>query len=247
MGLLDDAIREHLDLKRRRGADPTDIERAEREALGPVRRDRFERAPDEFDDISVSDDRLRAYDQAEEPYDDEGYEEYGVEEEWEDELDDHQREQHVRPPETRAREGDFPDSARVMDHDYLEGPQPPFDDEPGGRSAYAPGMGDETVQYEVGEALASEPSRGQRAPEWVEQSEEWVEQSEEGEHGAGYGESPSDVDPAPRPPSRDPGADRSSQPRKDALEETPESPDDLRDDDRLWFEQHPRRDTDFDG
>ena len=29
MGLLDDAIRDHLDLKRRRGADPTDIERAE--------------------------------------------------------------------------------------------------------------------------------------------------------------------------------------------------------------------------
>ena len=38
MGILDDAIREHLDLKRRRGADPAEIERAEREALGPVRR-----------------------------------------------------------------------------------------------------------------------------------------------------------------------------------------------------------------
>ena len=39
MGLLDDAIREHLDLKRRRGADPAEVERAEREALGPVRRE----------------------------------------------------------------------------------------------------------------------------------------------------------------------------------------------------------------
>jgi hypothetical protein len=38
MGLLDDAIREHLDLKRQRGADPGEIERLEREALGPVRR-----------------------------------------------------------------------------------------------------------------------------------------------------------------------------------------------------------------
>jgi hypothetical protein len=38
MGLLDDAIREHLELKRLRGADPSEIERAEREALGPVRR-----------------------------------------------------------------------------------------------------------------------------------------------------------------------------------------------------------------
>jgi hypothetical protein len=39
MGLLDDAIREHLDLKRRRGADPSEIAREESEALGPVRRD----------------------------------------------------------------------------------------------------------------------------------------------------------------------------------------------------------------
>ena len=39
MGLLDDAIREHLELKRRRGADPAEIARAEQEALGPVRRE----------------------------------------------------------------------------------------------------------------------------------------------------------------------------------------------------------------
>ncbi len=39
MGVLDDAIREHLDLKRARGGDPTEIERMEREALGPVRRE----------------------------------------------------------------------------------------------------------------------------------------------------------------------------------------------------------------
>jgi hypothetical protein len=38
MGLLDEAIREHLDLKRRRGADPSEVDRLEREALGPVRR-----------------------------------------------------------------------------------------------------------------------------------------------------------------------------------------------------------------
>jgi hypothetical protein len=38
MGVLDDAIREHLDLKRRRGASDDDIARAEAEALGPARR-----------------------------------------------------------------------------------------------------------------------------------------------------------------------------------------------------------------
>jgi hypothetical protein len=37
MGLLDDAIREHLELKRLRGVDPGDVARAEQDALGPVR------------------------------------------------------------------------------------------------------------------------------------------------------------------------------------------------------------------
>src|SRR3954447_3963876 len=46
MGVLDDAIREHLELKRRRGADPTEIEQLEQEALGPVRSVAQERATD---------------------------------------------------------------------------------------------------------------------------------------------------------------------------------------------------------
>lgn len=36
MGLLDEAIREHLELKRRRGADPRELARAEHEALEPL-------------------------------------------------------------------------------------------------------------------------------------------------------------------------------------------------------------------
>jgi hypothetical protein len=47
MGLLDEAIREHLELKRRRGADAGEISRAETEALGPVRR-----APDGTPDLT---------------------------------------------------------------------------------------------------------------------------------------------------------------------------------------------------
>jgi hypothetical protein len=38
MGLLDDAIRQHLELKRRHGADPSEVARQEQEALGPPRR-----------------------------------------------------------------------------------------------------------------------------------------------------------------------------------------------------------------
>ena len=40
MGLLDDAIREHLELKRRHGADPGEVARLEHEALGPARASR---------------------------------------------------------------------------------------------------------------------------------------------------------------------------------------------------------------
>ncbi len=36
MGLLDDAIREHMELKRLRGADPSEVARQEQDALGPV-------------------------------------------------------------------------------------------------------------------------------------------------------------------------------------------------------------------
>jgi hypothetical protein len=51
MGLLDDAIREHLELKRRSGADPAVVEREELEALAPVYDD--EHAPLDDDAGSV--------------------------------------------------------------------------------------------------------------------------------------------------------------------------------------------------
>jgi hypothetical protein len=39
MGVLDDAIREHLELKRRHGASDEEVAQEEAEALGPARRD----------------------------------------------------------------------------------------------------------------------------------------------------------------------------------------------------------------
>jgi hypothetical protein len=41
MGLLDDAIREHLELKRKHGANPEDVARQEQEALGPGQQNEF--------------------------------------------------------------------------------------------------------------------------------------------------------------------------------------------------------------
>ena len=39
MGVLDDAIREHIELKRKHGANPSELDRQEQEALGPARRE----------------------------------------------------------------------------------------------------------------------------------------------------------------------------------------------------------------
>jgi hypothetical protein len=61
MGLLDDAIREHLELKRRRGADAEEVTRQEQEALGAPQRAEFAgatraaAAPDALEDARVED------------------------------------------------------------------------------------------------------------------------------------------------------------------------------------------------
>jgi len=47
MGLLDDAIREHLELKRQHGADLSEVERQEREALGASQQAEFATTPGE--------------------------------------------------------------------------------------------------------------------------------------------------------------------------------------------------------
>jgi hypothetical protein len=52
MGLLDDAIREHLELKRKHGADPDEVARQEHEALGASRRQAEFATPDEDEPAS---------------------------------------------------------------------------------------------------------------------------------------------------------------------------------------------------
>ena len=53
MGELDDAIREHLELKRRRGADPAEVAREEQEALSPVTRGHPIFVPEELEHDSA--------------------------------------------------------------------------------------------------------------------------------------------------------------------------------------------------
>jgi hypothetical protein len=200
MGLLDDAIREHLDLKRRRGADPAEVEHAEREALGPVRRNREAPVGSEVDDDEAA--GGIAYDQSDD--DDWSYDEGN-----ERPLDDEEDERALPPLALSGGEVEAPRSRRAdpeppSDEPALDEPpfgesafeEPAFDDE---RPAappprFADGAGAETTEYNVEEAITADDESGE-----------------------------------------------------DVLEETPEFLQDTPDHDRLWFEQRPPKDFDFDG
>jgi hypothetical protein len=205
MGLLDDAIREHLDLKRRRGADPAEVERAEREALGPVRRDREGPVASESDD-----DRMAggiAYDHA-------GDDDWSYEEDAERPLDDasaHPSE--LRPLELEA--DDIVDAPRPRSAgiEPQAAPEPTFDETAFGESAF------EEPAFEDEPPPPAPPSSAHGAT-GAETAEYHVEEAISGE---------------------EVGSD------EDVLEETPEFLQDTPDHDRLWFEQRPPKDFDFDG
>jgi hypothetical protein len=67
MGLLDEAIREHLELKRLHGADPDEVAREERAAFDPVRSDR-DVGPE--DHLADTEDEISSNNDGEAPEDD---------------------------------------------------------------------------------------------------------------------------------------------------------------------------------
>jgi hypothetical protein len=204
MGLLDDAIREHLDLKRRRGADPTEVDQLERDALGPVRRgaqvqDQTLQEEERFEDVEHESGNAVLYDdQAGEGFADgpapppepdfidaprESFREHESERSWSHDSDDWDGEEPLEPERPVAPEqpvAEAPESKR----------RPPEPVEPP-EGAVAPSS-EETIEYDV-EAEHAESSEGE-----------------------------------------------------DVLEETPEFLQDTPDHDRLWFEQRPPKDFNFD-
>ena len=220
MGLLDEAIREHLDLKRRRGADPTEVERAEREALGPVRR-----APGPAPaDSKLPDPALEggfAYDQEDEAWDaaplqdapaatarparrDSGEPDLG-----EEEL--HHNESEPEPAPRRSR------FSRIFGRPEAE-PEPREEHEFDPPPAAEPQSRSSTVYEDPAPQPVTPPPHpaggGQLGDHTVEYDVDEVLETEKDE---------------------------------DVLEETPEFLQDTPDHDRLWFEQRPPRDFDFDG
>jgi hypothetical protein len=227
MGLLDDAIREHLDLKRRRGADPAEVERAEREALGPVRRNSGPgdlspddeligleeespgRAPQPGTEIY---DVPQQYDRAQEPA-------AGAEAPADLDLEpepEHSSAQPVYPTRPAERPVDPASaeswSAAGADPDGLE-PLPAV-----------PLVTPETSGSGAADAGSVTDPHGREEPEDV------------GELDAATAEHRLEEE---RP------ADTAED--EDPLEETPDFLQDTPEHDRLWFEQRPPRDFDFDG
>ena len=66
MGILDDAIREHLELKRQHGVPEDELQRQEEEALGPARRD-VARQQEEAAEVPAGQTATAEADEADEP------------------------------------------------------------------------------------------------------------------------------------------------------------------------------------
>lgn len=279
MGLLDDAIREHLDLKRRRGADPTEIERAERDALGPVRRSpegSDEAAPDH---AAMPDDNLA--------YEEHGAYEHGFEEpnglEESPQFADPRATESpalaepptAPPPEeysldqaTEVWDEFEPDaSGLVAPHEAHTPPPAPVEEEP--LRSVEP-LEEEPFEEEPLAQAPPEPYAAPASPEerYVPPEEPYAAPDAPEPEAPGepeppavdphatqqYTTEPTSPGPHPSRPQGDPlGSDTAEYDLEleeiegdDVLEETPEFLQDTPDHDRLWFEQRPPKDFDFD-
>jgi hypothetical protein len=233
MGLLDDAIREHLDLKRRRGADPTEVEHLEREALGPVRR-AAQTAEEDLPDQDVQDQQggepAIFDDQADGPYTEvmpqAGDLDY-VEEQ------DHELVEPLQDEPPVAAEAAFTDEPR---HD----PFPEDESEKGWTHEPTEAWeGEEPLASQEPSAPAAEtsapappPPAGQAPP--PAPAEPVQEDDHPGEETVEYDVEAEEI------------KERKGDAEDDVLEETPEFLQDTPDHDRLWFEQRPPKDFDFD-
>jgi hypothetical protein len=228
MGLLDDAIREHLELKRQHGADPSEIDRLEHEALGPVRRQPLDAPAQErvgqveVDERSVESEETGevAKDEHDEYYDEE-YVHDAETGDWGEAFEDG-----FERPGSRQSGREPP--LTTSDREETESPSPPEHEGERGFRRWRRSRRGGTPPEEA-------PPPQAEPPEQAAGGEETVEYGVEDELAEGAGK-------ARQRRSRN----RPSPGEEDVLEETPEFLQDEPEHDRLWFEQRPPRDFDFD-
>jgi hypothetical protein len=224
MGVLDDAIREHLDLKRRHGAEEVELRRQEEEALGPARR---EVAPADSEDG----DQAQAEVEAAQPELSEAIPDEAVRSDVHDEED---VELHVHDAEPDAFEEAAPAQPAAADPAAAE-PATPAPAEP---------AHDELEDEHA--ALGDTPQRGfARVEEETLPEEEPPPEEEPLEDDDPFDDdTPSEDDELDDEELED--DDGHPDEDADVLEDTPDFLQETPEHDRLWFEQKPPRDFDFD-
>ena len=246
MGLLDEAIREHLELKRRRGADVAEIHRQEQEALGPARGvpEPLEAPAPAEEDVSVA-----LHEPPAEPAPE--FSEAPVEEAavYSDEPHLEAGPVEALDPLEGALEHLPVEAAQEAPHEPYVEPEPLG----GGPEAAAPPppAPQETVAFDVAAELEAdhpgiappppaEPVPAEPVPVEPVPAEPAPAPAAR-ETGPPAEPAPPAHEPSPEAPVPPPGADP-----VDVLEETPEFLQETPEHDRLWFEQKPPRDFDFD-
>jgi hypothetical protein len=255
MGLLDEAIREHLDLKRRRGADASEVSRQEQEALGPARR-----GPEPLEVPADHDAAGPELDGIAEGHDPEAYHEpehAELEQPVIAEPAEHFEPVHHEPEAAAgapAAEVDPEDQAHAPPqepHDFEPVPEPVA--EPVPEALPEPAPSEQTMAFDVAseiaqeEAAAAEARRAQPAqppagePYEAEPHEPAPDEPEPPTH------APEPAAPSGHDHQEGSAQDAEAEPHPDdVLEETPEFLQETPEHDRLWFEQRPPKDFDFD-
>jgi hypothetical protein len=242
MGILDEAIRDHLDLKRRQGAREADIKRLEDEAFGPPSRPGEPDFPGEPAAEGARPAEVPgAVPPGAVPY------EVGADSE-------------VAPVEEAAEHpiaGEEPAVEEPAAAASLEDTQPhDMEAELGVDQGAPPAEELEHEEPDLG-AEAEEPRLEVEEPRLEVEEEEKPEPPYYGEPAEPESvaeiveeevvEGPEDIEPPAEEPPAEPAVEESSeQPGEDVLEETPEFLRDTPEGDRLWFEQRPPKDFDFD-
>jgi hypothetical protein len=214
MGVLDQAIREHLALKRQHGADPGELARLEQEALGPPVRETQEVLTAATGPPTPSPGTATTTPAEPEP--------------WADEA-----------PEGRGSPATAPFDAEqaLADEDVERAGATAADESPPAEpappaAAVQPGARTADPADTTGEPTATPDEATVPAPETSEPAATRPEPAEPAE-------------PAEPPSVEDLPAEGEA--AEDVLEETPEFLQETPEHDRLWFEQKPPRDFDFDG
>jgi len=257
MSILDDAIREHLELKRAHGADESEIKKLEDEAFGPPQRpdgpDSFAEAPTEFmaapetavEDTGGEEGRrvpnVADLQEAPEPVEPAEEEHPAMEHEAIADPGHSTEERHAiasQPTEMFDVEGQFEEAPAEApapaDEELVDAEQsepsiaPPAEDEP--VDEFDEFFSEQRLSDELNQALeAPLPDE----PAATEESGEF-EVVEADDHGGEHEDEADDVPPA-----------ASESQHEDVLEDTPDFLEESPEDDDLWFEQKPPKDIDF--